>query len=191
MTTGPGTQTVYLEATSASNEAMFEHGGDFSLLGRLQSFWDLNSSAYLQVGATGVYGENRDETLESRLLGLDVAFRWAPPNRSLYQALHLKGEWYFSEKEEVGERIRRQGGYAQVNYRLNRRLIFGLRGDYLQGIDEVPDIFQVVPNITWWQSEWLYLRLQYNRLKHEGEACNHSVLLQLVWAMGPHKHENY
>ena len=191
LTTGPGTHTVYLEATSATNEAMFEHGGDFSLLGRIQSFWDLNASTYLQLGATGVYGENRDETLESRLLGLDFAFRWAPPNRSLYQALHLKGEWYFSEKEEAGSRIRRQGGYAQANYRLNRRLILGLRGDYLEGVDEVPEMFQVVPNITWWQSEWLYLRLQYNHLKHAGEVGNHSVLLQLVWAMGPHKHENY
>jgi hypothetical protein len=191
LTTGPGTQTVVVEATSATNEAMFEHGGDLSLLGRLQSFWDLSSSTYFQLGATAVYGENRDESLESRLLGLDFAFRWAPPNRTLYQALHLKGEWYFSEEEELGENVRRQGGYAQANYRLNRRLIIGVRGDYLGGLDEVPNIFQIVPGVTWWQSEWLYLRLQYNHLRHYGENANHSVLLQLVWAMGPHKHETY
>jgi hypothetical protein len=191
LTTGPGTQTVYLEGTSATNEAMFEHGGDFSLLGRLQSFWDLSSSAYLQLGATGVYGENRDQSLESRLLGLDFAFRWAPPNRALYRALHIKGEWYFSEKEELGEGVTRQGGYAQANYRLNRRLILGVRGDYLEGLENDSDIFQLVPSITWWQSEWLYLRLQYNHLKHEGESTHRSVLLQLVWAVGPHKHETY
>jgi hypothetical protein len=189
--TGPGTQTLFFEATSATNEALFEHGGDFSLLGRLQSFWDVSSSAYFQVGATGVYGENRDESLESRLLGLDFAFRWAPPNRALYQAFHLKGEWYFSEKEEPGERVRRQGGYAQANYRLNRRFILGVRGDYLQGLEEDPAIIQVVPSLTWWQSEWVYLRLQYNHLKHEGEAVNHTLMLQLVWAIGPHKHETY
>ena len=191
LTTGPGTQTVVLEATSAANEAMFEHGGDFSLLGRLQSFWDLSTSTYFQFGVTGIHGENRDESLEARLLGLDVAFRWAPPNRALYQAFHLKGEWYFSERQEAGEALRRQGGYAQANYRLNRRLIVGVRGDYLGGAEESPDIYQFVPSLTWWQSEWLYLRLQYNHLKHQGESVNHSVLLQLVWAMGPHKHETY
>ena len=191
LTTGPGTQTFVLEATSATNEAMFEHGGDFSLLGRMQSFWDLSSSTYFQVGAAGVYGENRDETLESRLLGLDFAFRWAPPNRTLYQALHIKGEWYFSEKNEAGATLSRQGGYAQANYRLNRRLILGVRGDYLGSVEDTPDIFQLVPSLTWWQSEWLYLRLQYNHLKHQSENVNHSVLLQLVWAMGPHKHETY
>jgi len=191
LTTGPGTQTVVLEATSATNEAMFEHGGDFSLLGRLQSFWDLSTSTYLQLGATGVYGENRDESFESRLLGLDFAFRWAPPNRALYQSFHLKGEWYLSEQREAGEAVTRQGGYAQANYRLNRRLILGLRGDYLGSVEETPDIFQLVPSLTWWQSEWVYLRLQYNHLKHQGEGVNHSLLLQLVWAIGPHKHETY
>lgn len=191
LATGPGTQTMFLEATSATNDAMFEHGGDFSLLGHLQSFWDLGASAYIQLGATGVYGENRDESFESRLLGLDFSFRWAPPNRALYQAFHLKGEWYFSEKGEAGETVRRQGGYGQANYRLNRRWILGFRGDYLESVDEVPDIVQFVPSITWWQSEWLYLRLQYNHLTHRSEGANHTLMVQLVWAVGPHKHETY
>ncbi len=191
LTTGPGTQSIVLEATSATNDAMFEHGGDYSLLGRFQSFWELSSGAYFQMGATGVYGENNDEDFKSSLVGLDFAFRWAPTNRALYQAFHLKGEWYFSQQDEAGESVSRQGGYAQANYRLNRRFLLGVRGDYLEGLEVDPNIFQLVPSITWWQSEWVYLRLQYNNLKHAGEVANHTVLLQLVWAIGPHKHETY
>ena len=189
--TGPATQTITLEATAASNEAMFEDGGDMSFLGRIQSFWDLSPSTYVQLGTTGVYGDNEDAALQSRLLSLDFAFRWASPNRALYQALHLKGEWYFSDKDEAGIAVTGSGGYAQANYRLNRRLILGARGDYLSSTEDEPAIHQIVPSITWWQSEWLFLRLQYNYLKYEGESANHTVLFQLVWAMGPHKHETY
>lgn len=189
--TGFATQTITLEATAASNEAMFQDGGDMSFLGRFQSFWDLSPAAYVQFGATGVYGENEDAALQSRLLGLDFAFRWASPNRALYQAFHLKGEWYFSDKDEAGIAVTGSGGYAQANYRLNRRLTLGARGDYLHGTEDEPAIHQIVPSITWWQSEWLFLRVQYNYLKHAGDGANHTVLLQLVWAMGPHKHESY
>ncbi|KPJ96301.1 MAG: hypothetical protein AMS18_01170 [Gemmatimonas sp. SG8_17] len=188
---GVATQTITLEATAASNEAMFQDGGDMSFLGRFQSFWDLSPSAYVQFGATGVYGENEDAALQSRLLGLDFAFRWASPNRALYQAFHLKGEWYFSDKDEAGTTVTGSGGYAQANYRLTRRLTLGARGDYLHSTEDQPAIHQIVPSITWWQSEWLFLRAQYNYLKHAGDGANHTVLFQLVWAMGPHKHESY
>ncbi len=188
---GPSTQTVTLEATSATNETLFGEGGDWSVLGRLQSFWDLSSAAYLQMGIAGVSGENKDAELQSRLLQLDFAFRWAPPNRSLYQAFHLKGEWYYGEKEISGENENGKGAYLQINYRASRRLTLGARGDYLYGFENFDDTYQLVPSLTWWQSEWLYLRMQYNHVKPRFSSTGHTVLLQLVWAMGPHKHENY
>ena len=33
--------------------------------------------------------------------------------------------------------------------------------------------------------------LQYHYLRPAGGAGNHTLLLQTVWAMGPHKHESY
>jgi hypothetical protein len=191
LTIGPSTQTLVLEAAAASNEALFGEAGDMSFLGRFQSFWDLSPAAYLQLGATGVYGENQDEDLESRLFQVDLAFRWAPPNRSLYRAFHLKGEWYYGERQIADETEIGKGAYLQLNYRANRRLILGARGDYLYDFEDFDDTLQLVPSLTWWQSEWLYLRLQYNYVKPELEPSNHTVLLQLVWAIGPHKHENY
>ena len=66
----------------------------------------------------------------------------------------------------------------------------GARADYVDGY-EGPDIIQLVPSISWWQSEWVRLRLQYNYLKPDGLSGNHTLLLQFVWAMGPDKHETY
>jgi hypothetical protein len=191
LTLGPATQTLIFEATAASNEVLFGEGGDLSFLGRFQSFWDLSPATYVQVGASGVYGRNKDADLTSRLGQVDLAFRWAPPNRTLYQAFHLKGEWYYGEKEIAGVKETGQGTYVQLNYRANRRLIFGARGDYVYGFEDLLDTYQLVPSVTWWQSEWLFLRLQYNYVKSKTLQGNHTLLLQLVWAIGPHRHENY
>lgn len=188
---GPATQTVTFEVTRGNNEALFGGGNQISYLGRLQNFWDLSSSSYIQLGATGVLGENDDEALDTRLLGLDLSFSWRPPGRALYQGLTLKGEWYFAEKELPAAKLTGNGGYFQANYRLTRQWILGARADYVNPYEGGPKLYQLVPSITWWQSEWVRLRLQYNFVKPEGGDGNHTLLLQSVWAIGPHKHETY
>ncbi len=190
----PSTTTAYFELTAGTNDALFEGGSQPSYLGRLQSFWDLSPSTYFQVGATGVYGRNSDASLKSRLLGLDFAFRWSPPGRALYQDFQLKGEWYWVEQEvdlaDAGTTLGR-GGWAQASYRFGRRWVAGLRADYLLGIDSDPDMYQLVPTLSWWQSEWVRIRLQYNYLKAANGGGNHTVMLQVVWAVGPHRHDSY
>lgn len=188
--TGPATQTVTLETARADNP-LFDGGTDLSYLGRLQSFWDLSPSTYLQVGVNGIYGQNDEVDLEATLVGLDVAFRWAPPAAALYRELTLKGEWYWADRDLGLEEVSGRGGYAQASYRWDRRWITGLRADYLDGFGDGPTAFQLVPSVTWWQSEWVRLRLQYHFLKRSGLDPDHTLLFQTVWAIGPHKHETY
>jgi len=188
---GPGTQTLTVELTRGSNEALFEDGNEISFLGNFQSFWDLGPSSYVQFAATGVYGENDDESLASRLLEFDIAYRWRPAGRAMYRDFTLKGEWYFAEKDFGVAEYTGNGGTLQANLRLSRRWIVGARADYLDGYGDGAEIIQVVPSLTWWQTEWVFLRLQYNYLKPDGGEANHTVLLQTVWAVGPHKHETY
>ena len=49
-----------------------------------------------------------------------------------------------------------------------------------------------MPYLTWWQSEWVRLRGEYQYRKDEltGEDENRFTL-QLTWAAGPHKHSTY
>lgn len=189
-TLGPTTQSFTIEVARGDNEALFENGNQISYLGRLQSFWDLGAS-FVQLGATGVWGQNDDETLVSRLLGLDFFFRWRPPGRALYRDVSLKGEWYVVERDIAGAALTANGGYAQANIRVGRQWIVGTRADYASPFAGEPNLFQLAPSITWWQSEWVRLRLQYNYLRPAGGPGNHTVLLQSVWAVGPHKHETY
>ena len=191
ITIGPATQTVTFEVTRGDNEALFAGGNAPSYLGRFQNFWDLGASAYFQLGATGVIGDNDDLSLDSRLLALDFAFRWTPSGQSRYRDLQLKGEWYLAERDTDIEQLNGGGGYFQANYRLGLRWILGARADYVDGFGVGPDIFQLVPTLTYWQSEWVRIRLQHNYLKPTGLSGNHTLLLQFVWAMGPDKHETY
>ncbi len=191
LTTGAGTQTLLFEVARASNDALFAGGNELSYLGRVQSFWDLGPSGFVQLGATGVYGRNGDADLESKLLGLDVYYRWTPPGRALYRDVQLRAEWYVARQELGPATLDGNGGYGHVNYRLNRRWIVGARVDYVDAMGGGPDLFQIAPSLTFWQSEWVRLRLQYNYLKPEGGGGNHTVLFQTVWAVGPHKHESY
>jgi hypothetical protein len=188
LSVGPSTQTALFEVTTGTNDALFAGGNDLSVLGRVQSFWDVGRTSYFQVGATGVWGENEEVSLRSRLLGLDVAYRWEP---SIYRGISLKGEWYFAEQDLDGVVETGHGGYGQVNFRLTRSWILGARADFVDGYGSAPHLVQLAPSITWWQSEWVRLRLQYNMVRPEAGEANHTVLAQVVWAMGPHKHETY
>ena len=50
---------------------------------------------------------------------------------------------------------------------------------------------QLVPSLTMWQSEWVFLRVQYQWSRVANATADHQLALQAVWAIGPHKHETY
>ena len=191
-TVGPATQTIIAEVALGNNEALFDGGSHLSFLGRFQSFWEVGSAAFLQFGATGLTGRNDDVNLKTRLAVIDFVFRWTPPRQARYRDFQIKGAWYFSEREEAGTKLRGNGGYGQFSFKFAQQWIVGTRVDYLTPyLDNDPDYLQMVPSLTWWQSENVRLRAQYHYVKPKGMAASHTVLLQIVWAIGPHRHENY
>ncbi len=190
--TGPGLQMLTLEVTNTANEALFEGSkANIAALGNLTSFWDLSPASYLELGAAAVYGENRDENLKSGLVNVFALFRWRPPGQALYRDLRLAGEYYWARKDFGDPRLTGNGGYVQANYRFARRWIGGIRYDFVDDYGDEPNVQMVVPSITWWQSEWIFMRLQYNYVKPSGLDASHTVIAQVVWAVGPHKHETY
>ena len=52
--------------------------------------------------------------------------------------------------------------------------------------------WQLCPYLTWWQSEWVKFRMEYDYADGRGmEKPEHVVLFQAIFAAGPHKHERY
>lgn len=188
---GPSTTTLDVEVARGSNERLFAGGNELSWSARLKSFFDLGPSSFFQLGASGVYGENDDEDLRSKVFGLDAYYRWTPSGRGLYRDLQLRAEWFLADRDRGDADLDGHGGYLQAAYRLDRQWVLGARADWVDRVGDRTDVAQFVPSLTYWQSEWVRLRLQYNLVRPDGGADSHSLLFQVVWALGPHKHEEY
>jgi hypothetical protein len=67
-----------------------------------------------------------------------------------------------------------------------------MRYDYVE-TPEGPNVItrQIVPTLTWWQSEWVFLRAEFTRRLSPVGVDRNRLLVQAVWAIGPHKHETY
>ncbi len=191
---GGGTHELWGQVTLTNNDALFNDGRRLSYMGHLNNFWQLSRSTYIQVGGTALYGKNPDDDLASRVFGADFRLTWRPPEKALYRSATIRGELYAARKRvsDVGET--RYGGYLGTDYQVGRRFFFGGRFDYVEPLESPSHIWGIAPHITWWQSEWVYLRAEWQHLstpRFTGRADNDLFVFQVVWAMGPHKHESY
>jgi hypothetical protein len=188
---GGATHEVWLQGTSAESDPLFG-GRELMVLGRLQNFWQLSRSTYAQVGVTGLGGNNGPADLRSRMAGLDFRLTYRPPEAATRREITFRAEGYRLHSENLGISANRYGGYLDLSARLTRRWILGARYDHVKaprGPDDTE--WRITPNITWWQSEFVYLRLEGEHRNTELEGSRNMLSLQAVWAMGPHKHETY
>ncbi len=187
-----GTNELTLQVTrSNSDSALFDGGRRPTYLAHLLNFWQLSRSTYVQLGGTVLYGSNADSALKTTVGGLDFRLTWRPPAQALYREWTLRGEVLALSKRTAGSGRTRLGGYASTTYKLGRRWIAGLRFD---SVEEPTTGFltrQVVPSLTLWESEWVFLRAQYQWQQISTATPTHQLALQAVWAIGPHKHETY
>jgi hypothetical protein len=189
---GFGTHEVTLQVTrSGSDEALFGGGRRPTYLGHLLNFWQLNRSTYMQIGGSALYGTNPDSALRTAVGGLDFRLTWRPPAQALYREWTLRGELLAFRKQIAGVGPTRVGGYVSSTYKLGQRWIAGVRYDYVESPELGEITRQIIPSLTLWQSEWVFLRGQYRWEKVANAIATNQFALQVVWAIGPHKHETY
>jgi len=189
---GFGTHELVAQVTrSASDAELFGDGGRPTYLAHLLNFWQLSRSTYMQIGGTALYGTNPDSALRTRVGGVEVRLTWRPPARALYREWTLRGELLALQKEVAGAGPTRLGGYLSTTYKLDQRFIAGVRYDYVESPEFGEITRQVIPSLTMWQSEWVFLRAQYQWQRVANATATHQIALQAVWAIGPHKHETY
>jgi len=205
-----------LEVTNGTNEKLFS-GKHFSIptgLLHLKNYYDLSRSTYLELGLTGVVGVNnrvgfldgdrlRDEDWRlTYCLGADLTLYWSPPSKLRYQSVTWRTEALYADKQVEDGHTRAWGVYSYLQWQPAERWFLGVRGDAVLPLDRESDklTFDVVPWVTFWQSEFVYLRLEYRhgwRMPYEmasgglGRRTDDRVLLQVDFAAGPHKHEKY
>jgi hypothetical protein len=187
-----GTHEVWLQGTTVESDPLLADGHHPVLLGRLQNFWQLSRSTYAQLGVTGFGGDNGDADLRSRVIGLDFRATYRPPESGTRRDITFRAEGYRFHATELGATTNRFGAFLDLQARTSRRWVFGTRYDYVEAPRGLPDTeWRITPNITWWQSEFVYLRLEGEHRDSDLEGTTNLLTFQAVWAMGPHKHETY
>lgn len=209
-----GTYELTAQVTKGVNEVLFGRYGDRpTVLAHLSGFWQFSRSTYAQLSITGIAGVGRDSTdvwppslppggeemveqrIETNLGTLAARFTWRPPAEGTRREVTLRGELFALRRRFDGtgptQLATRLGGYASAQVRLGRRWIAGVRGDWVESADPALTAHEwaITPTLTFWQSEFVYLRAQWTRSRDLTGATSDRFGLQAVWAMGPHKHE--
>jgi hypothetical protein len=186
-----GTHELWVQGTTAESDPLYGTGRHGTLLGRVQNFWQFTRSTYGQVGFTALGGDHGD-TLRGRVLGADLRLTWRPPNAGTRRNLTFRAEGYRFRGYEPGAVTTRYGMFVGLTLQASRRWIFGTRYDYVEAPRGVRTReWQLSPTITWWESEFVYLRLEGQHHEVDGAGNDDRLLFQFVFAMGPHKHETY
>ncbi|MDA2927792.1 hypothetical protein MYX78_11295, partial [Acidobacteria bacterium AH-259-G07] len=188
------TNEISFEVINNSNDLAFSGKGfgDPLYIGRLLNYYDLTENAYFEWGLSAATSHwDIDEQNRSTVLGLDLSYRWEPLQRALYRSLELRTELFYNARDRWpgGDVF---GMYAYGEYQLSRRWYGGLRYQFGQTLeDQDQNQWALSPYVTFWQSEWVRLRAQYDFLNPNFEEDENRFFLQFTWSLGPHKHEAY
>ena len=188
---------------SSSQSFRSDSAAGLILTGQFLNYYDLSSSSYLEIRLSGAAGKNDHpgKNFNSYVGSAGISYKWMPVGREKYRTLEWKTEFLYSNQEYPGGNYQSIGFYSSIQNKLNAR--FWVSGRI--GYSEIPyDPSQYEWDYTivldFWQSEFVFTRFQYQynnrnisfRKDIEGPfPSDHSFIIQVVWAMGPHKHEAY
>jgi len=184
-----------LQLISGGSGLSFTDEGKTDMIGvaRFKNFWDLSRSTYLELGLSGALGHNDPEQEQLTTIGgVDLRIRWTPPERAKYREFLWWTEALVSRRDTETGYVDSWGIFSIVQNRFGARLVGGIRLDYSRlPQDNSSEEYGGTVNLDFWQSEFVFFRLQYSYIKRNFDENDNRVIVQSVWAMGPHKHEAY
>lgn len=190
-----GAYEATVELTRSRNEVLFGEAHSLSYLGHMNAFWQLSPSTDLDLGLSALFGDYRDVDgrYDNRLFGAEMAFNWAPPQQSLYRGIVVRGGVMLSDPEAVrglrGESA--WGIWSLAEIKLSQQWVAGGRYDWVENPEDPSEsAWLASPTLTYWQSEYVRLRAEYDILGNPGKTTR-QFTLRITFAMGPHKHETY
>ncbi|MCE1248755.1 MAG: hypothetical protein LWY06_19110 [Firmicutes bacterium] len=182
---------ITAEAVNDENETTFSGGTSGKVLynGHAKLFTDLSESSNIEAGYSYMTGfNNEDATRLSKLQGVDLTYRWRPLQRGRYNSVLVRGEHFWSSRENTeGRYINTKGYYGFAQYQLNRNWYIGTRYDY----SEYPYTSKLHEKsisgiLTYYPTEFSYMRLQYKSTDSNYATPLYQWLFQLNFMVGPH-----
>jgi len=196
--------SIDISIISGGNDFSFTTKRKTNLLysGHYKNYYDLSENSYLEYTISLVTGKNDTTGNNNSYVGsFGIHYKWIPQGRSKYRTFEWKTELYYSQFESPGKNITSKGFYTSVQNKLNTRVWIAGRIGYSElPYDNRQNEWDYTICLDYWQSEFVFFRLQYqynfrnidNMMGLLGEyPSDHSFIVQISWAMGPHKHEAY
>lgn len=170
--------------------------------GQFKNYYDINQNSYFEIRVSGVTGINPSTGENRSYIGsLGLTYKWVPIGREKYKTIDWKTELLYSYRNEASGDIKATGFYSSIQNKLNAKFWIGGRIGYSElPYDRSQNEWDYSINLDFWQSEFVFTRIQYqyNRRFRNSPTVplsrlpdDHSIILQVNWAMGPHKHEAY
>lgn len=196
-----GTYDATVEVTRSESGALFGESAGLSVLTHVNAFWTLGSSTDLDLALSWIGGdyEGEDESFTRNAYNAELAFNWIPPATSRQRGLTVRAGWMAVDRLDAptspgtSDRDLATGIWSAAEVRLSPSWLIGGRFDRVENPAD-PDVTQwlVSPTLTWWQSEFVRVRLEYDVLSGlSGGDGSGRFVLQTTFAMGPHKHATY
>jgi hypothetical protein len=189
---------------NGGNNFSFTSEGKYNLLtvGQFKNYYDLSRDTYLEFRLSGVTGKNDpDEKYNSFVGSFGITLKWVPVGRSKYRTIDWRTEFLYGYREGMLENVRSKGFYSSLQYKLNAKYWLSGRVGYSElPYDNTQSEWDFTTCLDFWQSEFVFMRFQYqynlrdidNMKNYPGKLPDdHSFIVQINWAMGPHKHEAY
>lgn len=190
---------------NGGNGISFDNLGKRRLLfvGHWKNYYDLTQSSYFEFSLNSVMGKNDiDGDHHSYLNSIGLTYKWTPIGREKYRTVDWRTEIFYGVYETPTGNIESKGFYTSFQNKLNSRLWTSLRLGYSElPYDNSQSELDITACLDFWQSEFVFFRLQYQynsrdltglkNLSVMEFPSDHSLVLQVSWAMGPHKHEAY
>ncbi|KHE91100.1 MAG: TonB-dependent receptor [Candidatus Scalindua rubra] len=186
-------------------------GNDQIYLAHLKNFFAITNNSSIELGfsfQTRDISDTDDTTLTKRnfrqtMEGIDLTYTWRPAGQRLYRSFTWQTEFFASQREvgsfdsngltEEVKDINSLGLYTFGEYQLNRRLFAGVRFDYSQfPTNDKDSEWAISPYLTFWQSEFTRLRLEYSHKKRNSaispvEEGDNTLSLQATFTLGSHR----
>src|SRR6266700_7869290 len=194
----PAPKGLFLEATgqvfrgdSGTDDSPVFHASrdsDVSAVAHLRSYADINESTNIDIGLSYARGHNELGTdFLTQLYGIDATLRWKPLRRSIYHSFVGRGEFIWSQRQQLPFEQRAFGFYTSADYQLGRRWFLGGRYDHSDRSEFANLTDQGASAVlTYWPSEFSQVRGQYRFTHYAGNIDTHELLMQVQFSLGAH-----
>ena len=167
-------------------------GNTYFELAHLKNFFDLSANATLELGFSGMTGEN-SFNLRTNIAAMDLTYKWKPVQYNTYRSFTWQSETYFSNANFSKDKAMNTFGmYSFINFQFSKRLFFTGMYSY----SNKPYSASTVENsysatIGWYATEFQKLEIEGKTTSSNMEKEQNQILLRWIFVIGTHGAHQY